>query len=128
MPDVKLTVSPSLDKVAKGYKLASKNTIKDMGMEIKRLALSVERYAKQVTPVDTGRLRGSISTEMGGGNLSATVGTHSVKYASFVHEGTSRMGSRPFMKHGLDYALEKAMNHDFPNRLDKSLRESLTKL
>ncbi len=66
-------------------------------------ALAIEGSAKEVTPVDTGRLRGSIATSLGvkDRGLSSIVQTN-VFYAIFVHEGTSRAKGRPFMKQGVD--------------------------
>lgn len=68
-------------------------------------AFLVERYAKLVTPVDTGRLRGSIATSLGikDKGLTSVVQTN-VFYAIYVHEGTKRMRGRPFMQQGVDRA------------------------
>lgn len=67
----------------------------------KREALEViggmaESYAKKACPVDTGRLRNSIthaqydeSTEVIGSNVS---------YAAFVELGTSKMSARPYLR------------------------------
>lgn len=68
---------------------------------IKKIAFLIEGFSKQVTPVDTGRLRSSIHTVTG--DLRASVGTN-VDYAVFVHDGTKRMGGRPFMRQGLEQA------------------------
>lgn len=55
-----------------------------------------ESYAKKLCPVDTGRLRNSIThaqydedTEVIGSN---------VEYAPYVELGTSRKGARPFLR------------------------------
>lgn len=61
---------------------------------VKETAFNVEREAKKNAPVDTGRLRGSITTKLD--KLEAEVGTN-VKYASFVEYGTSRQAAKPFM-------------------------------
>lgn len=68
-------------------------------------AFLVERYAKLVTPVDTGRLRSSIATSLGvrDRGITSIVQTN-VNYAIFVHEGTKTLRSRPFMKQGVDRA------------------------
>lgn len=58
--------------------------------------LTVERYAKEKCPVDTGRLRNSITWALGG-KRSVYVGTN-VKYAQYVELGTSRMSPRPYLK------------------------------
>ncbi len=62
---------------------------------IYKVTLLVERSAKQNTPVDTGRLRSSISTDIR--PMSAKVETHT-NYALYVHEGTRFISGRPFMR------------------------------
>ena len=67
-----------------------------------RLALQVERAAKRLAPVDTGRLRSSIGHTLrrDAGGLLATVGT-SVEYASYVEFGTRYMRAQPFLRPAL---------------------------
>lgn len=57
-------------------------------------SLLVERFGKQNAPVDTGRLRASISTDIH--PLTATTSTNT-NYARYVHDGTRYMRGRPFM-------------------------------
>ena len=62
-------------------------------------ALMVERDAKINAPVDTGRLRTSISHEtenFGGNNPSVKVGTN-VEYGPHVEFGTSKQSAKPFL-------------------------------
>lgn len=70
-------------------------------------AFAVERRAKILSPVDTGRMRASIATSLGIATrgLSSVVSTN-VNYAIFVHEGTRRMRARPFMRQGAEAATE----------------------
>lgn len=60
-----------------------------------RRGYRVEAAAKRLCPVDQGRLRSSISTELRTGptGLFVQVGTD-VEYAMFVHEGTGIYGPR----------------------------------
>lgn len=58
--------------------------------------LYVENAAKQLCPVDTGRLRNSI-THQKSGDKTEQVGTN-VEYGKFVELGTSRMGAKPYLK------------------------------
>jgi hypothetical protein len=60
-----------------------------VAVDLARRAIRVESRAKQLCPVDTGRLRSSITWRIiySGGALDALVGTN-VEYAIFVHEGT----------------------------------------
>lgn len=96
-----------------------------VGKTLTRIAIKVERRAKQLasTPgrgrvygrrkhrasapgqgpaVDTGRLRSSISHEVGkvGTTIVARVGTD-VEYAKYLELGTSKMAPRPFLRPAL---------------------------
>ena len=71
-------------------------------------AFTVEREAKILSPVDTGRLRASIATSLGilDQGLTSIVSTN-VEYAIYVHEGTRRMRGRPFMKQAAEGSIPK---------------------
>ncbi len=58
-------------------------------------ARQIERKAKIKCPVDTGRLRTSITIEFG--KLYAIVGTN-VEYAPHVEYGTSKWSGKPFLR------------------------------
>lgn len=58
----------------------------------------LEAFAKQLCPVDTGRLRDSITHEVHGDSTSA--GTN-VEYAPYVELGTSKMAAKPYLKPAL---------------------------
>lgn len=74
--------------VAKALKQGVSKGISD---GLKKLTLKVEAFAKKSTVVDTGRLRSSITHEIG--KDSAKVGTV-VEYAEFVEYGTIKMEPR----------------------------------
>ena len=61
------------------------------------IGLTAESYAKQDCPVDTGRLRNSITNAVKMGEQSVYIGSN-VEYAAFVELGTSRMKPRPYLK------------------------------
>jgi len=82
---------------------------------IKKSAFIVEREAKKVTPVLTGRLRSSIFTIIE--PLKATVQPRT-NYAIFVHEGTNKMKARPFMVEGGKNA-SKQIEQIFINEVKK---------
>lgn len=65
---------------------------------ILKKCVMIERRAKELCPVDTGRLRNSISSELRteNDNLVGIVGTD-VEYAPFVEFGTVRMDAQPFL-------------------------------
>lgn len=66
-----------------------------------------ESYAKAACPVDTGRLRNSITHQQESENVEV-IGSN-VSYAVFVELGTSKMSARPFLRpaaegHAAEYA------------------------
>lgn len=66
-----------------------------------------EGYAKLVCPVDTGRLRNSITNQIDLQENAVYIGTN-VEYAPYVELGTSRMSPHPYLKpaasdHGDEY-------------------------
>lgn len=69
---------------------------------IERTALKVEGAAKQLCPVDTGRLRASITHEVEGEGLDvvARIGTN-VSYAPYQELGTRHMPPHPFLRPAL---------------------------
>lgn len=72
-------------------------------------ALMVERDAKIKTPVDTGRLRQSISHEtenFGSENPAVIVGTN-VDYAGYIEFGTSKQPAQPYLYPALTENKEK---------------------
>lgn len=75
------------------------------GVLLAKAAVKIERRAKQLAPVDTGRLRGSVAHELGrdGRGLVARIGTD-VHYGIFVELGTRRMRAQPFLRPALDSA------------------------
>lgn len=77
----------------------------DVAKDLARRAIRVERQAKHLCPVDTGRLRASITwaMESDARGLLAIVGTN-VVYAPFVEFGTSRMAAQPFLRPALGAA------------------------
>lgn len=63
-------------------------------------ALMVESEAKKLCPVDTGRLRASITTEKIG-KAAYAVGTN-VEYAPYVEFGTRKMRAQPYLRPALE--------------------------
>lgn len=61
------------------------------------IGLTAESYAKRDCPVDTGRLRNSITHAVEAGEQAVYIGSN-VEYAAFVELGTSRMKARPYLK------------------------------
>lgn len=61
------------------------------------VGMQAETYAKQLAPVDTGRLRNSITHELDTANKAVIIGT-AVEYAPYVELGTSRQKAQPYLK------------------------------
>jgi HK97 gp10 family phage protein len=77
---------------------------------ITKAALLVEKEAKLKCPVDTGRLRSSITheitEEMGGNANGAVVGTN-VEYSEHVEFGTKRQKAQPYLIPALQEAVQR---------------------
>lgn len=76
-----------------------------VGREVARRTIRVESAAIRGCPVDTGRLRSSITHEVGrdGEGLVGTVGSN-VEYAPYVEFGTSHNQAQPFLRPALGAA------------------------
>ena len=70
--------------------LASKKRV-----ALEEIGLLAERYAKTACPVDTGRLRNSITHEAD--EESVSIGTN-VEYGKYVELGSSRRRPHPYLK------------------------------
>lgn len=73
---------------------------------VRKTAKDVQRSARQAAPVDTGNLKGSITTSdlraMGtSGAIEAEV-VATANYSAFVEFGTSRMAAQPYMGPAVD--------------------------
>lgn len=103
MPDV------HIDDAAFQRGLAA--SIRSLGIEsekqLLKFAIRIENRAKQLCPVDTGRLRASIGHTTSGSGTPAVVvkvGT-TVNYAGYVEYGTRYMQAQPFMRPGIVAAI-----------------------
>ena len=119
MPNVNVKFKPSLSVLSKRF--AGVPLKQSLNKNIQWLAFKIEREAKQVTPVDTGRLRASINTKLS--DLKATVGP-TVFYADFVHWGTRFMRERPFMLWGAETAV-KGFDDYLAKELDATIQKGL---
>lgn len=108
---IKFTSTPPMEEIAKKFAAFPSIVAPFLRTASTFSALAVEREAKILSPVDTGRLRASIATSLGVANkgLSAIVQTN-VEYAHIVHEGLGRGRNsipRPFMRKGAEIARPK---------------------
>ena len=93
------------DEVVKEYNTAVEQAMKEA-------VLIVEADAKRNAPVDTGRLRGSITNEVrkiAGAVLEGRVGTN-VNYAKYVELGTSRQDPQPYLRPALRNNFDKVVS------------------
>lgn len=68
-----------------------------MAKALEEIGLTAEGYAKKACPVDTGRLRNSITHAVVEGEKAVYIGTN-VEYAPYVELGTSRQEAQPFLR------------------------------
>lgn len=68
-------------------------------VSLERCGLLIEAYAKDLVHVVTGRLRNSITHEVG--DKEVTIGSD-VSYAGFEEEGTSKRQPHPFLRPALE--------------------------
>ena len=66
-----------------------------VGVGLEKIGLVAEGYAKRLCPVDTGRLRNSITHAVD--DSAAYIGTN-VDYAVYVEMGTVRTPAQPYLK------------------------------
>jgi HK97 gp10 family phage protein len=66
-----------------------------VGVGLEKIGLVAEGYAKRLCPVDTGRLRNSITHTTD--DSAAYIGTN-VDYAVYVEMGTVRTPAQPYLK------------------------------
>lgn len=63
---------------------------------LEAIGIEAESDAAAICPVDTGRLRNTITHTIDNGGRAAIIGTH-LEYAQWVHNGTSRQQAQPFL-------------------------------
>jgi HK97 gp10 family phage protein len=86
---------------------------------VQETATEVAGTAKELAPVDTGRLRSSIRQQLLNFGLSAEVSTD-VEYAAFVEFGTARRAATPFL-----FPASESEQPRYVARLREALRSKL---
>lgn len=89
-----MKIDTNIDNILEEFEELLNNVDQIVSRQVAKTAYQIERDAKQKCPVDTGRLRGSITTNIK--NKEAEVGTN-VEYAKFVELGTSYQAAQPFL-------------------------------
>lgn len=80
------------DEIARHLATMSFAMARDFATLINNSSLSIQNRARELVPVDTGRLRSSIRAQFYKNGLAAEISTN-VNYAMFVEFGTGRRGS-----------------------------------
>lgn len=112
---MEIKISLDVEKILREFN-KTETVEKDVSKLIKNTLHNIERDAKKSCPVDTGRLRGSITTNIIS-TYSGEVGTN-VEYAGWVEYGTRYQSAQPYF----EPAVEK--NEDkFNEELDKIIEE-----
>lgn len=115
---VNVTIPPAQLRKAvnsiKSYEVAASAKVKKV---IAKSAFAVQKDAKKLVPVDTGRLRSSIKIDFFKGGLTADVNTN-VNYAANVEFGSSSQRASPYLFPA--YEQNKA-------QIFKELKEALSK-
>ncbi len=120
--DIKISIgAESLEKVRDAFRKFPDIIAPFLRNASQTAAFAIEREAKILSPVDTGRLRASIATSLGIANkgIQSVVQTN-VNYAVYVHEGTRFMKGRPFMQQGVD-ASKPVISFAYEDQIRKAL-------
>ena len=99
--EIDVTVKSNLDLIEQASDEAIDRALEAIGMQ-------AEGYAKMKCPVDTGRLRNSITHTVDVTGRKAIIATN-VEYAAYVEYGTSRTKAQPYLQpavkdHGDEYS------------------------
>lgn len=88
--DIKINVTSNRDLIERASDEAIERALEAIGLQC-------EGYAKMLCPVDTGRLRNSITHSVDASEQKVYVGTN-VEYAAYVEMGTSRTKAQPYLQ------------------------------
>lgn len=108
---MEIKISSDAEKILRKFN-KTETVEKDVSKLVKDTLYNIERDAKKKCPVDTGRLRGSITTNIIS-TYSGEVGTN-VEYAEYVEYGTRYQNAKPYFEPAVEKNEEK-----FDEELDK---------
>ena len=112
---MQISISTDAEKILSEFN-KTETVEKDVSKLVKDTLHNIEKDAKKSCPVDTGRLRGSITTNIIS-TYSGETGTN-VEYADYVNSGTRYQQAQPYF----DSAVEKN-EEKFNEKLDKIIEE-----
>jgi HK97 gp10 family phage protein len=98
----KMSVDLDADAFIAGLQDAVRGMVLRTERDLLRVGLKAQNNARQLCPVDTGRLRSSIIAEQGrdARGFFVQIGTN-VEYAPYVEFGTGRSAAQPFLRPGV---------------------------
>lgn len=115
MAGQKRTSTIDIDLDATLFTAALQEQLKQLGLRtesaVLRLAIDTQNRARELAPVDTGRLRASITHIPGrdGSGYYVDVGSN-VEYAPFIEFGTSKQPAQPYLRPALAEAVAAGLN------------------
>lgn len=86
-----------LEVRANNAKLIEENMNNAILMALEEIGLLCEGYAKKLCPVDTGRLRNSITHAISNNESAVYVGSNT-SYAAYVELGSARQKAQPYLR------------------------------
>jgi HK97 gp10 family phage protein len=96
-----MRVTANTAEIIKNIDRYTTNQQKQIAQVINNTALTMEREAKQLAPVDTGNLRSNIISHIAGINAEVVSGT---EYSKYLEYGTSKIAARPFFTPSIEIA------------------------
>lgn len=121
---MRFNIETNIDAVISDLTGSTEQALRAAADELSNTAYSVEKTAKENIKrnktVDTGRLLGSISTNVkqDGSGVTAEVGTN-VEYANYIEYGTCKMGAKPFLNPAFEEETE-----GLENRIRQAIRDA----
>ncbi len=94
--EVKINIA-NLPEFKEALRGVEGNINRGVGEALQEVVALVLNRAQHAAPVDTGRLRADIRTRVHEKELQGEI-YNEVEYAVYVHEGTSRMAGRPYLR------------------------------
>lgn len=114
---LEIKISSDAEKILREFN-KTETVEKDVSKLIKNTLHNIEKDAKRSCPVDTGRLRGSITTNIIS-TYSGEVGTN-VEYAEYVEYGTRYQSAQPYFEPAVETNEDK-----FNDALDEIIERLL---
>ena len=117
-------VIKGLDSLMRKLDSMGGNVLDALDNAVKQTSLYAQGEARANAPVDTGALKGSISTEFDRNAESATGTVYTnIEYGLYQEMGTVNMPAHPFMVPAAK-ASENVFEHNAKNELEKAIRKA----